>query len=458
MNFKKILNSFLSFGKGLKDKGDNHYYNEGKKLSSCSKVVASSFSNGVNNKSILNAMFKNIPCAILSCLVLLIISLFSNAIFESVGYVGAGFICFFIFTLIELSISNFKHYKTHGYLKHSIIIVAISFILTCGTALRQVYHLLTGSYLTGTLFDFNAGTVLLIVVFLSLLTKGVFKKDIKTFAAIAISVLYVIFNITYIKTFAAVRYIRLGLVLAMAVMVILELVKNNDKSKKINFKAPLIILGGTVILSVILMLVLKFVFKDDNTLKFTLQSLITTLFSGDVSSLAVVGKTLGGTVIDNNTLYGILAPISFIMPGSFIVNLLALIGFRVGVLTSIPAGAIYMVLGLVIALGFALFAISAIMALVKSGKNLDAFITLKRWTSATVTGILFTTILYMGASFVNLLRVSFPGAVGLLFVASLTAVIYFVNKYYSINKKLLAVLSSLFTLLIMIFSSGVSLF
>ena len=461
MKIKDTLQSYLSFGEKLKVKNDDNYpYSTANKLTFGSSAVKSALNERDLKSVMLTALLNTLPFAFICLGLYIAISLIGGVVLNSLNHFAAGFLCYFIFVLIELLKGNINHYKTHDILKPSLFIAGITFLLSCGTAIRQIYHIITNKYLTGTIFDFSAVSIIFTIVFVAILTKGKFEKNLNTLLSLGLSVLYLSSNITYIKTLTAIVYIRMALVLAMLVLMVLTLIKEKGE-KKLNYKTPLIILGGAVGIALIIGLVLLFVFKDINQIKFTLSTTFAALFGGDLTSLSLLENTIGGGVVtDNSSLYGLISTISYIAPGSYLINAITLSSFNMGFHGEygIIVGLLYAVMGLAISLGVTLSGISLVMEAVKCGKSTTRLVTIKRWVSAAVSGFIPVTMLAMLSSFVDLMRVSFSGAWGLIFGAALVAIIYVLSNTYKVNRNLLAICSGAFTLLVMIFAAGVKLF
>lgn len=461
MKIKNTLLSYLSFGEKLKVKNDDNYpFSAASKLTYGSSAVKSALNERDLKSAVITVLINTLPFAFICLGVYILVSLIGGVVLNTLNHFAAGFLCYFIFVLIELFKSNINHYKTHDILKPSLIIAGITFVLSCGTAIRQIYHIVTNKYLLGTVFDFSGISIIFSLIFVAVLTKGKLEKNLNSLLGLGISSLYLLSNITYIKTLTAIVYIRMALVIIMLALMVLTLIKEKGE-KKLNYKKPLIILSVTAAIALIIGLALLFIFKDINQIKFTLSTAFAALFGGDLTSLSLLENTIGGGVVtDNSSLYGLISTISYIAPGSYLINAITLSSFNMGFHGEfgIIVGLLYAVMGLTISLGVTLSGVSLVIESVKCGKSTARLVTIKRWVSAAVLGFIPVTALSMLTSFVDLMRVSFSGVWGLVLGAAIVAIIYVLNNTYKINRNLLAFCSGVFTLLVMIFAAGVKLF
>ena len=461
MNIKNTLKTYLSFGEKLKIKdSDNYGFDAMRKLTFGASAVKSSLINKDAKSILLSALINTAPFAILSVLVLAIIYALNGMVLTTLNNFCAGFICFFIYILIELFKSNYNNFKEQNLLKSSLIVASATFILSCGTVIREIYNILTKKYWQGKIFDISAIVIIFAVVFFAVLTKGEFKKNLNTLLASVISVLYLATNATYFKAFSFMSYVRIGLVLVMLGLMVYTIIKEN-KGLKLNLKTPLIILGATIVLTVAIALVIRFAYKDINQIKYILSSAFAGLFGGDINSLALVENTLGGGIITNNTsLLGLISTIAYILPGSYLINTVTMAGFNMGFKgeSALALGSLYAIMGLVIVIGLSLSAFSLVIEFVKSGKDLTRLTAIKNYVSACIMGLIPVTVLAMISTFVNLVRVSFNGVAGILFAAVLVAVIYIACNKYKLNRNIAAIVSGVLTTLIMIFSAGIILY
>ncbi len=461
MKIKNTLLTYLSFGVDLKIKSEDNYpYDTACKLTFGASAVKSSLLQKDLKSILLSAVINTLPFAIFTTLILFLITAVGGAVLTTFNNFAAGFICYFIYLLLELFKSNYNHFKTHDILKPSLIIAGSTFLLSCGTVLRQLYHLLTKDYLPGTLFDFSAVTIIFALIFVAVLTKGKIEKNLNSALAIGLSAAYLISNVTYIKTFTVVLYIRLALVLCMFGLIVYTFIKEN-KGAKLFSKTPLVILGITAACVLVIGLILRFVFGDINQIKFILHTAFAGVFSGDINSLALLENTVGGGVVtDNNTLYGLISVIAYILPGSYLINALTMAGFNMGFHgeNGVIIGALYAIMGFIIAVGFTAAVIGLIIEYIKNGKDTAVLVTVKRWVAAAILGLIPVTILSLLSTFNNLVRVSFSGIYGILLALGLVLIIYFVCSNKKINRNIVAVSAGIFTLLLMICVAGVQLF
>ena len=461
MNIKKTLSTYLSFGEKLKLKDNENYgFSTMSKLTFGASGIKSSLINKDLKSVLYNALINTLPFAALGVIVLAIIYALGQNALTFANNFCAGFICYFIYVLIELFKSNYNHFKTHKILKSSIIIAAGTFVLSCGTVIREIYNIITKSYLPGKIFDISAITIIFTLVFIAVLTKGEFKLNLNTILVSVISLLFIASNLAYLKIYSFVTYIRLGLILAMLGLMVYTIIKEN-KGLKLNLKTPLIILGATALVTIVISLVLRFAFGETGQIQYILSTAFSGLFGSDVNALALLENTIGGGVIANNSaLLGIISVIAYITPGSYLVNLLTMAGFNYGFKGeyALTVGLLYALMGLVLAVGLTLSALSVVIEFVKSGKDTIRLVTIKRYISAAVMGLIPVTILTMASSFVDLLRVSFSGVFGLLFAAALVTAIYVACNNYKINRNLVAVISGIITAFVMIFSAGIVLY
>ena len=267
MNIKKPLLTYLSFGEKLKIKNSEDYsFDAMSKLTFGASAVKSSLANKDLKSTLLTALINTLPFAVLSVIILAVIYAIGGSVLNIVNHFSAGIICYFIFVLIELFKSNYNHFKTHNILKPSLIIAGATFLLSCATVIREIYHIITKGYLEGKLFDFSAITIIFTVVFIAVLTMGEFKKNLNTLLAVGVSVLYLASNVSYFKTISFMAYIRLALVLIMLGLMVYTVAKEN-KGIKLNLKAPLIILGVTALIVLAISLVTYFAFGEIKKLK-----------------------------------------------------------------------------------------------------------------------------------------------------------------------------------------------
>ena len=461
MNIKKPLLTYLSFGETLKVKdSDNYGFDTANKLTFGASAVKSSLLNKDLKSTLLTALINTLPFALLSVVILAVFYAIGGAALTTINNFAAGFMCYFIYVLIELLKSNYNQFKTQETLKPSLIIAVVSFVLSCGTVIRELYNIITREYLQGKLFDFSAITIIFTLVFVAVLTKAEFKKNLNTLLAFVLSALYLTSNVTYLKAFAVVTYIRLALVLIMLGLMVYTVIKEN-KGLKLNLKASLIILGVSLGLTVVLSLIARFVYGETGVIRYILSTVFASLFGGDINSLALLESTHGGGVVtDNSSLFGIISVIAYIAPGSYLINALTMAGFNMGFKgeNAVALGTIYALIGLCIAVGLTLTVLSIIIEFVKSGKDTARLVAIKRYVSAAIFGFIPVTILAMASSFVNLLRVSFSGIPGLLFAVALVSVIYVACNNYKLNRNIAAIASGVITTLIMVFSAGIILY
>jgi len=461
VNIKKTLLSYLSFGEKLKaNKEDDYGFNTMQKLTFGAANIKSSLLNKDLKSILYTALLSTAPFAALSVAILAIIYALGGGVLSIVNNFCAGFMCYFIYVLIELFKNQYNHIKAHNIVKSSVVIAVATFILSCGTVIREIYNIITKSYLPNKVFDLSAVTIIFTLVFIAVLTKGKFKLNLNTILASVISLLFVISNISVLKGYSAVFYVRLGLILVMLGLMAYTVIKQN-KGLKLNLKAPLIVLGVTVAVVAVISLILRFAFGEISQIKYILSTTFASLFGTDLNSLALLENTFGGGVVANNSvLMGIISVIAYIAPGSYLINAITLTGFNLGFKgeNALAVGLLYALMGLVLAVGLTLSALSLVIEYVKSGKDTATLVAIKRYVSAAVMGLIPVTILTMASSFVDLLRVSFSGVFGLLFAAALVTAIYVACNNYKLNRNLAAIISGAITALVMIFSAGIILY
>lgn len=460
MNIKNTLFSFLSFGEDLKKKkAEDLAYTNANKLCYGPAVVKSSLAENNLKAFIVNLALNTLPFAVVAVALFALLTNLGQDVLEVVRHFGAGMVCYFAFILIELIAGGFNHAKKHKILKPTLIIAAATFFLTCGTVIRELYHIISSDYLSASWLDVSALPIIFSLIIFAILTDGEPKLNKDTLIATTLSVLFVASNIRALVSIPFMVYIKLAILAVMLVLAVLKVVKQN-KGLKIKFKTPLVIFGVTAGVVLIIALVLRFVFGDINEVKFALSTAFAGVFSGDVTSVALLENTIGGGAVTNNSaLYGIMAVIAYILPGSFLVNNIAIAGFNMGRgENALPIGILYAVMGIVIVVGVTLSVVSLYIEFIKAGGENKVMVTVKRYVTASVLGAAAVTILALISSFVNLLRVSFGGVFAILFAASLIAIIYVLAKNYKVNKNILAVLAGVFTVLVMVFSSGVAVY
>ncbi len=461
MKIKDTLLSFLSFGESLTVKDhDNEDYKLATKFSYGPSVVKSSLACKNTKDLILSSLVNTLPFAVLSVLVFALINFLNGEVLTYTKFFGAGIICYFAFVLVELIINSFRHAKKHKILSSTLIIAAVTFVLTSGTAIREIYNIIAKEYLPSSIFNISALPIIFALISFAVISGGEVKLIPKTIVAGVISLLFVASNVKGLAYIPYIVYVKLALLLALIVLMVLSIIKEN-KGLKINFKKPLIIFGITAVLTIALALVLAFVFGDIHQVKFILNTAFAGVFGGDVTSVALLENTVGGgTITNNNILYGVIGAISYIMPGSFLVNALTLAGFDMGAKgeNGTVIGILYAAIGFIVTVGLVLSVISLYIEFIKAGANTKTMVTVKRYVTAAIMGAAFVTIISLVSSFVNLMSITFSGVFGILFAVSLILINFILIRSYKINCNLVAVATGIFTLLVMLFSDGIVLY
>ena len=373
---------------------------------------------------------------------------------------GAVFTAAFLVLFYALMIKSFKKAKKAKFILVSLILAALAFILTFGLEIRQVIYHLTGSMIGNVIFDLTAYDLIAAAVFFIIVTGGSIRPVWRTIAAAVISLFYcfvagknIYLDIPYLKP------AMLGVMLVIAIVfLVLNFRTKGEEKKKIDLKKPVIITLCSAAAIIFLVVLCFVVTGGKDSVKFTLYSLFSAVFGGDITSMPLYEGSLGqGGVIGNDVFFNQVVPVAFMMPGSLLINMLSGAGFCAGYdAAGILGGVLYALLGFVTAAGSCISVFSFVYAFSKGRAAL--LITMKKWLEPVLCGLLASSILSMIVAMFNTVRDTFPGFFGLILFAVIVGACFYFAKDYKVKNHWLLLGSALLTLLLMNIFAGVMVF
>ncbi len=410
------------------------------------------------------AIMVSLPGVAITVFFISILSQLGESVVTQIKFASVGISVFIILLLVNYITKVLNNCKQTKILGGGISIMLISFLLTAGKEINNIFGLNHTP-----IFDISTIHLLLLAFFIIFFTGGKLTL-IKGSIAGIISLLFVLCagkaNLIANETFFTA--IKLGMLVLAGYSTIKSVSKNKDNSRtsmadfkqevKIHNKQKLSLKGlifeeATWIVFLVLML-LPAAYLLSGVGSYLKDGLISTVISfGGGEAYITIAQSLfvSNETIPSDVFYGQVLPIANALPGPILSKVLAAIGYCIAFQTtqSVVLGYVMAVVGYTISLVASCGVFFFILYIYRKFESLELFQTLKTWILPIISGLLLTTILSMLHENFNIV-VEQQGTilVAVFICVAIFALLRFLHKRYHLHDIILIFISGIGSLVV----------
>jgi len=396
--------------------------------------------------ALLSAYSYALPGPVIYLILLTGFSYIGDAGLMYLRYASVGLIAFVLFLLFRFIRSNYSHGVSSGIKTQYLLIMAISFLLTCGNVIGRLLSMVFGLILPTPLFAINMITLMLSTFFVMCFI-GASKSKVKLISAVLIAVLFSLTNgRAGILSSWSLPLAILMLALA-AVSIVRDILKKGDTAEKKTFHfdyRPFRNLILFILIAVLLTSATFFVSGDINVWDFAFKAIVSSLtsFGGGEVYIGISEATFVQTGFIPEINYSTqIIGIANTMPGPVLVSILTGVGYTYGNINhGVAFGWVFGLLGLslaVTATAFGAITIFICFELLKGSERLKMII---KYIMPIVCGMLISTALSLlrqaGSVLVDK-HINPLISIGI--VLGITCLMLFVSKKLRVNDLILLV-------------------
>lgn len=413
---------------------------------------------------LLGSFFATLPGAIISIVIVSLLTLFSKTFLTQLSFFSVGISAFIILLMMSYVKKIVNDSKSYQFKIPTIAIIIGAFMLSFGGKIRQFIDLCFGSNLADgfILFQLDTLSLLFICFFIIFFNNGKINI-IKLPITIIVSLFYAI---SAGKNGWLPYYVQWIVAGVMAMICIINAIichKNNSCKEFINKPTlnksllKIALYSSGIFMSIIAIIFMIALLSDFSNAKnlivycYNATLVVLTSFGGGAAFYPMAESIfVDSGLVSQEVFVSQLMPIVNATPGPALVKMMACLGFEMGfaINQNFVIGYLYALLGLAISVGVSSGIFAIVLAFYKSFSSYPIFTQIKKWILPMICGLLFTTTLSLiNANIINCHLASLPSWLGLGVSTVIYSAIYFAKKT-KVWEFLLIILSGFASLII----------